>query len=141
MLIFSRLKQHLVSNNILVAEQYGFRDGVSTENAIFSNTELIFKVWNNTELITGLFCDLTKSFDCVNHELLIQKLGYYGVKGSIWNWLESYLYNRKQRVVLQLINSTTFLYPIGKPLDMVFHKDLCWVHCCLMFTLMIFHAL
>ena len=108
MLIFNRLKQHLVSNNNLVSEQYDFRDGVSIENAIFTLTELIFKGWNNKELITGLFCDLTKAFDCVN-QLLIQKLEYYGVKGSILNWLESYLYNRKQRTVLQLINSTKFL--------------------------------
>jgi hypothetical protein len=70
---------------------------------------LIFKAWNNKELITGLFCDLTKAFDCVNHELLIQKLEYYGVKGSILNWLESYMYTGKQRTVLQLINSTKFL--------------------------------
>jgi hypothetical protein len=83
MLIFSRLKQHLVSNNILVSEQYGFRDGVSIENAIFTLTELIFKAWNKKELITGLFCDLTKAFDCVDHELLIQNLDYYGVRGSI----------------------------------------------------------
>ena len=108
MLIFNRLKQHLVSNNNLVSEQYDFRDGVSIENAIFTLTELIFKGWNNKELITGLFCDLTKAFDCVN-QLLIQKLEYYGVKGSILNWLESYLYNRKQRTVLQLINSSKFL--------------------------------
>jgi retron-type reverse transcriptase len=109
MLIFSRLKQHLISHNILVSELYGFRDGVSIENAIFTLTELIFKAWNKKELITGLFCDLTQAFDCVDHELLIQKLDYYGVKGSILKWLESYLYNRKQRPVLQLINSTEYL--------------------------------
>jgi hypothetical protein len=109
MLIFDRLKQHLVSNNILVAEHYGFRDGVSTENAIFRLTELIFKAWNNRGLITGLFCDLTKAFDCVNYELLIRKLGYYEVKDAILKWFESYLYNRKQGVVMQLVNSTNFL--------------------------------
>jgi hypothetical protein len=90
MLIFSRLKQYLVSNDILVAEQHGFCDRMSIENAIFRLTELILQAWNNRELIRGLFCDLSEAFDCVNHELLIQRLGFYGVKGSILNWVESY---------------------------------------------------
>ena len=108
-LIFNRLKQHLTNNNILVAEQYGFCDGVSAQDAIFKLTDLIFKAWNNRELVAGVFCDLPRAFDCVNHDLLIRKLEYYGVKGSILKWLETYLYNRKQRVVLQFHNSTTFV--------------------------------
>jgi hypothetical protein len=64
-------------------------------------TDSILKAWNN-KYVTGLFCDVTKSFDCVSHELLISKLEFYGVNGSILNWLKSYLYNRKQRVQLQL---------------------------------------
>jgi hypothetical protein len=74
LLIFQRLKHHLVSNNVLVSEQYGFRDNVSTESARFKLTDLILKAWNNKEYVTGLFCDLTKAIDCVSHELLISKL-------------------------------------------------------------------
>jgi hypothetical protein len=54
---------------------------------------LIFSGWNdfttnkfcgnNKEFVVGVFCDLTRAFDCVNHDLLIRKLEYYGVKGSI----------------------------------------------------------
>jgi hypothetical protein len=109
LLIFHRLQQHLVSNNILVTEQYGFRDNVSTESAIFRLIETIFSAWNNKKLITGIFCDLTIAFDCVSHQLLISKLEFYEVKCPILNWLKSYLYNKKQRVELQFISSPNIL--------------------------------
>jgi len=50
-------------------------------------------VKNNKDYITGLFCDLTKAFDSVSHALLILKLEYDRVKGSVLNWLKSYLHN------------------------------------------------
>ena len=71
LLIFHRLKHHLVSNNILVNEQFGFHDNVSTDSAIFKPIELIFSAWNNKEYVTALFCDLPEAFDSVSHELLI----------------------------------------------------------------------
>jgi len=57
----------------------------------------------------GLFCDLTKAFDSVSHELLILKLGFSEVKGSIFNWSKYYLHNRKQSVVLQFVSSPNLL--------------------------------
>lgn len=57
--------------------------------------------------MVGVFCDLTRAFDCVNHGLLLRKLENCGVKDSILKWLETYLYNRKQRVVLRTCNSVT----------------------------------
>jgi hypothetical protein len=54
-----------------VGEQFGFRDGASTQDAIFNLTDTIYKARNNKELAAGVFCDLTRVFDCVNHDLLI----------------------------------------------------------------------
>ena len=99
LLIFHRLKHHLVSNNILVNEQFGFCDNVYTGIAISKLIESIFNAWNNKEHIIGLFCDLTKAFDGVRYVLLILKLDFCGVKCCILNWLKSYLHNRKQRSV------------------------------------------
>ena len=93
-----------MSTNILANEQYGFHDNVSTENATFKLNESIFSAWNNNEYITGLFYDLTKTFGCVSHEILILKFESYGVKCSILNWFKSYLHNRRQRVILQFVN-------------------------------------
>jgi len=49
LLIFHRLKHHMMSNNILANEQYGFCDNVSTESTIFRLIEMIFSAWNNKE--------------------------------------------------------------------------------------------
>jgi hypothetical protein len=51
--------------------------------------------------IVGVFCDLTKAFDCINHELL-KKLEFYGIKSVLLYWLSSYLDERKQTVDLKL---------------------------------------
>ena len=98
-----------MSNNILANEQFRFRDNISTVSVIFKLIELTFSAWNNKEYIMGLFYDLTKAFDCVSHELLILKLEFYGVKGSILNWFKSYLHNRRESVILQFVNSPNLL--------------------------------
>jgi hypothetical protein len=74
LLIFHRLKHHLLSNNILVNEKFSFHDNVSTDSAMFKLIESIFNAWNNEEYVTHLFCELTKAFDSVSYELLILKL-------------------------------------------------------------------
>ena len=51
--------------------------------------------------VSGIFCDLAKAFDCVNHEVLLFKLNYYGTQGEILDWFKSYLYNRNQRIELK----------------------------------------
>ena len=97
-IMFKRLEQHLESNNILTTEQFGFRKGVHTENAVFSLTNNIITSLNQRQQVGGIFCDLTKAFDCVNHTILLSKLHYYGIRGKCHHWFKSYIENRKQRV-------------------------------------------
>ena len=95
--MYCRLNHHLQANKILAIEQYGFRKGLSTKHATFSLTDSILTAWNRKIHIGGIFCDLAKAFDCVNHYILIKKLQYYGIQESNFNWFKSYLFNRRQR--------------------------------------------
>jgi hypothetical protein len=65
-------------------EQHGFRRKGSTETAIFDLTNNILQGLNDSKRVGGIFCDLTKAFDSVNHEILLMKLDFYGVRGTFF---------------------------------------------------------
>jgi len=91
--VYSTLSQQLHTNNILVTEQYGFREGISTEDTPFRLTNSVFKSINQKIHVGGIFFDLAKAFDCVNHEILLPKLHFYGDLGESKDWFRSYLAN------------------------------------------------
>jgi hypothetical protein len=77
---------------------------ISTDMAIYKLSNVILETLNNKNLIGGIFCDLEKAFDCVNHKILLSKLEFYGVKGKAKSWFESYLGGRYQRVLITSLN-------------------------------------
>jgi hypothetical protein len=94
----TRLLEHLINNNILSTEQYGFRTKLTTENATYKLTNEVINAMNNTLIVGGMFCDLKKAFDCVNHDILLSKLEIYGITGKDKELYQSYLKGRHQRV-------------------------------------------
>jgi len=74
-----RILKHITKYNILSTEQYGFRVGYRTDNAIYKLTTEILNAMNDKLQIGGIFCDLEKAFDCVNHDILLAKLKFYGM--------------------------------------------------------------
>jgi len=66
-IMFKGLELHLESNNILAREQFGFRKGVHIENTIFTLTDNLRTALNQQQQVRGIFCDLTKALDFVNH--------------------------------------------------------------------------
>jgi len=99
-----RLVVYLNNNNLLNSRQFGFRQKLSTKDAIFKLTHEILTALNNKVTVGSIFFDLAKAFDSVNHSILINKLPYYGISGRAKLLIESYLVNRFQRVQL---DSTT----------------------------------
>ena len=89
-IMYKRLLQHLETNKILTPAQYGFRTNVHINDAIFNLLNNITHLLDQRKHVGGIFCDISKAFDCVNHATLLAKLHYYGVRGSCLSWFESY---------------------------------------------------
>jgi hypothetical protein len=102
--LLNRLYQYAQTNNILAPEQFGFRKGSHIEKAIFSVKENILTSLNQREQVGGIFCDLTKAFDCVNHEILLAKLHYYGIRGVSANWFKTG--NKRSNLCHKIIKKT-----------------------------------
>jgi hypothetical protein len=85
-------------HNVLGGEQFGFRKNSSTQKAIFNLLKEMLNALNNKKIVGGIFCDLQKAFDCVNHQILLAKLEFYGVTGNFLKLIQSYLEYRYQRV-------------------------------------------
>ena len=66
--------------------------------ALIDLMEEITECMDNKRYALGVFLDLRKAFDTVNHEILLKKLERYGFRGVVWDWLKSYVGNRQQYV-------------------------------------------
>ena len=87
---------HLVQNKILYCKQFGFQQSNSTEHAIIQLIDQISYSLEQNKFTLGVFIDLSKAFDTVDHNILLNKLEFYGVKNSNLKWFESYLHKRQQ---------------------------------------------
>lgn len=93
-----RLDNFINKHNILTDSQYGFRANRSTAMALMELTEEITNSLDNKKYVVGVFIDLKKAFDTINHDILLKKMERYGIRGVALNWLNSYIRNRQQFV-------------------------------------------
>ena len=103
--MFNRVYDFLERQNSIYNHQFGFRKKHSTIHALIDITESIRKALDNNMHACGIFIDLQKAFDTVNHSILINKVNYYGIRGIGNNWFKSYLSKRSQYVSLQGFDS------------------------------------
>ena len=92
--IYNRLYHHIKNNHILINEQFCFRHATSTDIASYKFPKNILTALNNKQLVRGIFCDLHKTFDCINHDILLSKMECYGISGKANNLIKSYLQDR-----------------------------------------------
>jgi hypothetical protein len=72
----------------------------TTEMATYKLLEDILTSLEKKDYVGGLFCDLQKAFDCVNHNALLGKMNFYGILGLANKLMTSYLENRYQRIIM-----------------------------------------
>ena len=112
----ARLDNFLNRYDLLCPSQYGFRSNRSTSHAILELVEEITNSLDNNTYFIGVFIDLKKAFDTVDHYVLTKKYNFYGVRGIARNkWIVSYLENMSQFVQYKNCDSEVVRVCCGVP--------------------------
>ena len=114
-IMYNRVYNHLDCKGLLYEKQFSFQRNNSTEHAILKLTRDITSSFEKGEYTLGVFIDLSKAFDTVNHQILLKKLHYYGIDGTALEWFKSYLSNRKQYISTQEISESCLDIICGVP--------------------------
>src|SRR6218665_1820734 len=114
-LMYNRLYSYIEKLNILSPFQHGFRHGHSTAMSLINLQDSISTAKNNKEFSLGVFIDITKAFDTVNHSILLYKMERLGVRGIALSWLRSYLSERYQQVYCNGSLSSPRIIKFGVP--------------------------
>ena len=89
--MYSRVYSFLEANNVIYSGQFGFRKSYSTTHALISMVERLRRCLDDGNVAIGVFADLQKAFDTVDHGILCHKLNHYGIRGIANKWFSSYL--------------------------------------------------
>ena len=110
-----RLQKFITESHILNKSQFGFRKKHATTHAIINLFETTLDGLDNKLKVGGIFLDVSKAFDCVDHNILLKKLEFYGIRDTALMWFQSYLKNRSQYVEVNGTKSEEYTTNIGVP--------------------------
>jgi hypothetical protein len=114
-IIHNQMTSYFTNNRLFYDNQYGFRKKHSTELAALELTNRLIKCMDINKVPLAIFLDLSKAFDTIDHNILINKLKYYGIQGKSLKLIENYLTNRKQYISIGSVNSTKLPIVAGVP--------------------------
>ena len=109
------LTSYLTANNIISEKQFGFQSGISTYDAMEGFSTYLYQNLDEGKKVLGLFLDFKNAFDSVPHDILLQKLEYYGIRGNIHSWFKSYLHGRSQATKYGQHQSKSLFISTGLP--------------------------
>ena len=101
------LQYYLLTNNLLVDNQSGFRSNHSCETALIDLINFLQMSIDKNKLISLILLDFRKAFDIIDHDLLLLKLELYKIKGKYLNLFKSYLSHRKQKTFINNVYSSS----------------------------------
>ena len=113
--MYCRLIKFLETFNCIYSLQFGFRKKHSTNHTLINITENIRNALDSGQFACGIFVDLQKAFDTVDHEILLSKLNHYGIHGISNSWFKSYLSCRSQYVSISGFESAVKFIKYGVP--------------------------
>lgn len=113
--VASRLIKYLEANSILTSSQHGFRHLHNTTTALTHGLDFLYKALDKREFGMGIYLDIAKAFDSVDHNILLNKLSHYGIRGVAQSWFRSYLSNRFQYLSVNNTSSTFAATNLGVP--------------------------
>ena len=114
-IIYSRVHSFLDKYKILYKNQFGFRSNHSTSLALINVLDKVYEQIDKGNYALGVYLDIQKACDCINHDILLEKLKIYGIRGKAWEWFSNYLSNRKQFVSVNNHVSATRNISYGVP--------------------------
>lgn len=108
-IVKSRLITFLESSKLLSKNQYGFRPGIGTTDALYEVTKLIYDALDNSKKTIAVFLDFSKTFHTVDHNELLKIMPSFGIMKNVYEWFASYLKDRTQMVEINdnIGNKTT----------------------------------
>ena len=110
-----RLSNYFDKFDLMVSNQFGFREGLSTTDAILKFVNEVNCCLESREFMVAVMIDLSKAFDTINHDILLGKLEMYGIRGMVLDWFRSYLCNRYQYVIVNGAKSSMREISMGVP--------------------------